>query len=99
VAKLNCWEVEKCGREPSGARVAELGVCPACTETRVNGTNGGSNGGRACWVLGGTLCGGEVQGTFADKLGNCMDCEFYKLVRAEEGANLVRPRDILVKLN
>ncbi|MDH3390750.1 MAG: hypothetical protein OEL85_03000 [Desulfobulbaceae bacterium] len=25
----------------------------------------------------GTLCGGEVQGTFALKLGNCQKCEFY----------------------
>ena len=28
---INCWEVKKCGREPGGAKVAELGVCPAST--------------------------------------------------------------------
>jgi hypothetical protein len=27
--KLNCWEVKKCGREPGGVKVKELGVCPA----------------------------------------------------------------------
>jgi len=27
--KLNCWEFKKCGRQPGGPKVAELGVCPA----------------------------------------------------------------------
>jgi len=86
--KLNCWEFKKCGREPGGAKVKELGACPAAS-TFANGANGGNNGGRLCWALSGTLCGGKVQGTFAQKLPNCMECEFYKLVRQEEGAGLV----------
>ena len=98
MAKLNCWEFKKCGREQGGAKASELGVCPASTETRVNGTNGGRNGGRACWVIAGTLCGGNVQGTFAAKVGNCLKCEFYQLVGAEEGANHESARDILAKL-
>ncbi|MDD2898237.1 MAG: hypothetical protein PHI31_05945 [Desulfuromonadaceae bacterium] len=98
MAKQNCWEVKKCGREKGGAKVAELGVCSASTETRVNGVNGGKNGGRACWGVTGTLCGGKVQGTFASKLANCNSCEFYKAVFKEEGANAVSNRDILAKL-
>jgi hypothetical protein len=47
--------------------------------------NGGLNGGRVCWALTGTLCGGKVQGTFAQKLGNCSECEFYRLVHEEQG--------------
>lgn len=48
--------------------------------------NGGRFGGRICWALTGTFCGGKVQGTFAEKLGNCIVCEFYKLIRIERGA-------------
>jgi hypothetical protein len=34
--------------------------------------------GRPCWAVAGTFCDGEVQGTFAKKLINCMDCDFMK---------------------
>jgi hypothetical protein len=98
MAKLNCWEFKKCGREKGGAKAKELGVCPASTESRVNGTNRGKNGGRACWAISGTLCGGNVQGTFASKVGNCLKCEFYQLVGSEEGADHESSRDILAKL-
>jgi hypothetical protein len=84
----NCWDVKKCGRQPGGSRALELGVCPASTDVRADGLNGGHNGGRICWALTGTLCGGKVQGSFAAKLTNCMDCEFYKLVRTEQGNGL-----------
>ena len=80
MVKESCWEFKKCGREPGGNKVDELGVCLAATATAVNGVHGGKNGGRACWAVCGTLCGGEVQGTFADKIGNCKVCDFYKLV-------------------
>jgi len=96
--KLNCWEFKKCGREPGGAKAVELGVCPAATEVRTHGTNSGQNGGRACWALTGTLCGGQVQGTFAMKLGNCIGCEFFRLVAAEEGPDHESAKDILTKL-
>ncbi|MFH1294085.1 MAG: two-CW domain-containing protein [Pseudomonadota bacterium] len=29
MAKTNCWEHKKCGRKVGGAKVQELGVCPA----------------------------------------------------------------------
>jgi hypothetical protein len=96
--KVNCWEWKKCGRQEGGAKVAELGVCPAATAEPINGANGGLNGGRACWALAGTLCGGQVQGTFAAKLSNCMACDFYKLVAQEEGANLLSARTILGRM-
>ncbi len=81
----NCWDFKKCGRQPGGAKVADLGVCPSSIDVKANGLNGGRNGGRICWALTGTLCGGKVQGTFAQKLANCMDCEFYRLVQTEQG--------------
>jgi hypothetical protein len=97
--KQNCWEHKKCGRESGGAKSKELGVCPAAVEKRLAGTNSGRNGGRGCWALTGTLCGGKVQGTFAAKLGNCMQCEFYKLVLSEEGPGFESAKQILAKLN
>ena len=48
--------------------------CPAVTQ----------NAGRACWLVAGTMCGGEVQGSAAQKLGNCRDCDFYSKVKARE---------------
>ena len=64
---MNCWEFKKCGREIGGKNANELGICPAAPD---NGTH--------CAQIAGTLCKGEIQGTFAQKLYNCMKCDFYK---------------------
>ncbi|RMF92680.1 MAG: hypothetical protein D6734_11745 [Candidatus Schekmanbacteria bacterium] len=91
--KKNCWEIKKCGREEGGKNAASLGVCPAATDLSSDGLNGGKNGGRICWAITGTFCGGEVQGSFAQKKVTCMVCEVYKQVKAEEGCNfkLLKP--------
>jgi hypothetical protein len=98
MAKVNCWEFKKCGRQAGGPKVSELGLCPASTETRVDGVNHGSNAGRSCWYVAGTLCGGKVQGVFATKLVNCRNCEFYQSVAQEEGRDLAKASDVLAKL-
>jgi len=41
--------------------------CPAYGEPHVR-----------CWLLAGTYCRGEVQGKFAQKLGDCLDCDVYR---------------------
>jgi hypothetical protein len=82
--KKNCWEMMSCGREPGGRRVAELGVCPVPVEQSLHGANSGKNAGRACWTVAGSLCGGAVQGAFAEKLHNCWKCEFMNSVKKEE---------------
>ena len=84
---MNCWEFKKCGREINGENAESLGVCPACTETKTNGINNGKNGGRCCWAIAGTLCDKKVQGSFAEKVSNCMKCDFYKLVWKEQQEN------------
>jgi hypothetical protein len=84
MGKMNCWEFSRCGREPGGAGVSEHGVCPATIARRLNGVHGGTNAGRACWVVGGTLCNGSVQETFAKKYDSCLECDFYKKVKTEE---------------
>jgi len=64
---IPCWEHKKCGRTPGGAKEKEPGVCPAYPDY-----------GHLCWQVAGTFCGGDVQGSMAQKLGNCMQCEFYQ---------------------
>ncbi len=87
--KINCWQYLKCGREPGGKNAESFGVCPAASDNSFDGINSGINGGRFCWAVAGTCCGGEVQGNFAQKRQTCFDCRFYKLVSLEEGtANL-----------
>ncbi len=83
--KLNCWEIKKCGRETGGLKSKELGVCSAATDTKSNGANSGKNGGRICWAVAGTLCGGKVQGTFAEKEKTCRQCSIYLQIKEEEG--------------
>ena len=88
-SKINCWEYKKCGREPGGTSIAERGVCPAAADASFDGINSGKCGGRFCWAVAGTFCGGKPQGTYAQKRKSCLNCHFYHLVQAEEGtANL-----------
>ena len=84
--RINCWEFKKCGREPGGEKVTELGLCPAAIKESTDGVNEGKNAGRVCWAVAGTFCGGKVQGTFAEKYLSCMACDFFKLVKEQEGA-------------
>jgi hypothetical protein len=85
----NCWEFKKCGRQPGGPKSEELGVCEASTDVSHDGVNYGVNAGRYCWKVTGTLCGGKVQGTFAQKVASCAKCKFYELVRDQEGADFI----------
>ncbi len=84
-ARPNCWEVMRCGREPGGAMVEELGECPAAVAEVGDGVNGGRCCGRICWALTGTFCGGKVQGTYAEKHLTCLSCEFFAQVKREQG--------------
>jgi tRNA A-37 threonylcarbamoyl transferase component Bud32 len=84
-SRLNCWEVMMCGREVGGKSSAEYGVCPAAADESFDGINSGKCGGRICWAVAGTFCGGCVQGSFADKRCSCLNCDFYQMVQEEEG--------------
>lgn len=86
--KINCWEFKQCGREPGGKNAEDLGVCPAATDSRFTGNNGGENAGRYCWRVAGTLCDGGVQGIFAEKALTCCKCDFFLQVVDEEGPNV-----------
>ncbi len=82
--KINCWEHKKCGRQPGGHKAQELGICPVTTYKELSGAHGGKNAGRACWAIAGSLCGGKIQGTYAQKLHNCWRCDFMNSVKREE---------------
>lgn len=85
--KQNCWEHTKCSREPGGINTAKLGICPASTDTSANGINGGKNGGRICWAIAGTISTQKDQRTPARNLVSCLVCNFFKIVKNEEGDN------------
>jgi hypothetical protein len=95
--RLNCWELKKCGREPGGQH-QELGVCPAAIEKRLDGVHQGANAGRACWVVAGTFCDQQVQGSFAKKYATCEKCDFYSAVEREEEHNFKLALYLLGKL-
>ena len=92
--KQNCWEFKQCGRQPGGAKVSEMGVCPSATTKEADTCNSGRNAGRICWAVAGTFCGGKVQGTAAQKRCSCMSCDFYYKVKEEEGSSFQIMRKI-----
>lgn len=75
-----CWEIVGCGREHGGTRVDDLGECIASVEGL----------GHNCWIIAGTYCAGEVQGSRAQKLETCKDCEIYGLYNTETGSERYR---------
>ncbi|MFP4476663.1 MAG: two-CW domain-containing protein [Desulfatibacillaceae bacterium] len=83
-SKANCWEHKECGRQPGGANVDSLGLCPAAVADRANGVHGGAKGGRCCWMIAENPCGGAAQGEFRRRQSNCCVCDFKKLVESEE---------------
>lgn len=99
MAGLNCWEIMKCGRELTMVDGEARIMCPAASEYRLHGYHGGINGGRACWVVPATVCGGETQGIFANKVQACLECRFYKKVQSEEGVQFLRARQLMDKLD
>lgn len=86
---LNCWDYFKCGREIGGTNSIELGVCPASFSGDFQGVNGGIYSGRFCWTVERTLCNDQIQGGLDEKLLNCINCSFFKLVNFDEGREFI----------
>ena len=72
---LNCWEIIKCERHKGGKKVNELGECIVSKEEM----------GHSCWAVAGTLCGGKIQGTHAQKIGYCTSCEVFQTYNRSMG--------------
>lgn len=88
----------KCGRGPEESRVKNVEPCPVIKEKRLDLVHGGIRSGRACWVVAGTYCGGNIQGSFAQKNIACKRCDFFKKVCAQEGENLESNQSLLNRL-
>jgi hypothetical protein len=86
---INCWEFLHCERQLGGRKAEEFGVCPTALEEKLHGVHGGKNGGRACWLIEGTMCGGKVEGAFSQKYGTCEKCDFFRTVRNKERPALI----------
>jgi rubrerythrin len=99
VSKLNCWEFKSCGRQPGGIREHDLGGCPVTREKRLDGVHDGVTAGRACWVVAGTSCKGELQGTFAREFKKCETCDFYMKVHDEECSTFRSLAELLSIIN
>jgi len=93
--RFNCWEFKKCRRVYGAAMDGSYGICPAYVEKRLNGINGGRNGGRSCWTIPGTMCNDKIQGSFSFKIRGCVSCDFYRLVKREEGDGMIANQQIL----
>jgi hypothetical protein len=96
--KQNCWEYKLCGREPGGENADDFGICPSAIEEKLDGIHGGKNAGRACWAVAGTISEGKTQGTFAKKQDMCSNCDFYQIVRDEEGVGHFVPTFTLLQM-
>ncbi len=90
--KINCWDYYGCGRAPGEKNALNPGVCPAASDQSYDGINSGKCAGRFCWAVAGTFCEGKIQGSYADKRITCQDCDFFKMVLAEEGTLNLRTK-------
>jgi hypothetical protein len=95
--KLNCWELKKCKRidKDELRDDDDLGVCRVYTEKFLDGLNDGKNGGRICWIIDSALCDEKLTtGFIINRNFNCQNCEFYKLVREEQGEKFKESVDV-----
>ncbi|MEO5368630.1 MAG: hypothetical protein H7833_00995 [Magnetococcus sp. DMHC-1] len=73
--KINCWEFNACGKEER---------CSAGTSREFDGIFGGTNGGRFCAFIEGTLYKDDLSTGVRDKLmSHCLKCSFYEEITKE----------------
>ena len=78
-----------CGKESGGNKKDDQGVCPAAKPNSYNGANNGKYAGRFCWAVMSTQCNGKIQGAYAKKFLDCVNCDFFKKVQDEEGNEFI----------
>ena len=89
--KTNCWQFWQCGREPGGKYTKNYGTCPAASEADADGLNGGTNGGRICWVIAENDSRVRMDCSDLHKQCSCLECEFrYSVMSEEELINVCR---------
>ena len=78
--KNNCWDYLNCNYGPNSEN-----PCPVVIDETSDGVNEGKNAGRICWTVPFTLCFNKPMGRFSGKREICLACDFFKLVKDEEG--------------
>lgn len=72
----------------TASRVEEY-TRPNCWERMQCGREGNCpaypNFGRACFAVTGTMCRGEDQGSYREKIRNCRSCSFYEELMGDAG--------------
>jgi len=49
-----------------------------------------------CWLIAGTMCGGEIQGKFVKKYGSCTKCYVFQVVIGEDPVHRLRELIIIL---
>jgi signal transduction histidine kinase len=78
----NCWEYVQCNFGPGSQH-----PCPVVKNKTSNGVNRGKNAGRICWTVPNTPCFIDPTHKYTVKREYCLSCDFFSLVRDEEGDN------------
>ena len=65
----------ECERQRDGKKAKKLGECIASKEGM----------GHSCWAVAGTICGEEIQCTYAKKIRFCTLCEVYEIYNRSRG--------------
>ena len=89
----------KCGYGPGEELAEEFGVCPVASITSLDGTHGGMNAGRCCWMIKGTHCFNETQGSVIGKIEICKECEVYRQIKIQESQNFKDFEDLIKLLD
>ena len=82
-ARLNCWETLSCGAETTS--LGDSQWCPVPFDRSMDGVNGGTNGGRACWAVVGARCRAGEPARRAVESEACAHYTVLRTVRREEG--------------
>jgi two-component system sensor histidine kinase HydH len=77
--------------------VENPGVVRCWTRLGCEKTDCPSYGKTRCWAIAGTFCHGNVQGTFAQKIGDCRQCVVYQESCGDEIGELVEVFNQMVK--
>jgi hypothetical protein len=74
--------------------VAELGICPAATETLAAGGGSGRHGCLACWAITGKFSSEVVNGSL-NRLGDCLQCGFLRQNENKDGLYDIIVREVI----
>ncbi|MBF0357065.1 MAG: hypothetical protein HQL70_00585 [Magnetococcales bacterium] len=84
MSNVNCWDFQRCGFGPKECKGDDDKICPAASHKHADGFLGGENGGRACYFIADTICGGSPM-TPEQKKERCNSCSFFHTLSNKYG--------------